>query len=219
MVRAFRRALNDTPAGGTVIDIGCGAGGLLQLIEARWPQFECLGVDIATPDNFLASVPRLVADASALPLRDASVEGVILNHVLEHVSEVAPILAEARRVLKPSGWIYIETPNAFSVWTPFGPNFWDDPTHVRPYTATALAELLDSSGLSVTAAGTKRSLLAITLGLPAGLVALLFGKRGILDSFWSYTLGLFAFAVGRKADARHAPPRTLRDEGEAHRFQ
>jgi SAM-dependent methyltransferase len=51
------------------------------------PQYEC----------------ELVADATALPLRAASVDRLASNSVLEHIAHPHRVLAECRRVLRPGG--------------------------------------------------------------------------------------------------------------------
>jgi SAM-dependent methyltransferase len=51
----------------------------------------------------------LVADARALPFRDASFDGVIANHMLYHVPDRPAALAEIRRVLRPGGRLFTAT--------------------------------------------------------------------------------------------------------------
>lgn len=53
------------------------------------------------------------ADLMALPFRDGSVDGVRLDHVLEHLDQRAAFaaLAEARRVLKQCGTITVGVPD------------------------------------------------------------------------------------------------------------
>lgn len=53
----------------------------------------------------------LCADGYQLPFRDASFSLVLLIAVLEHTSEPARVLQEARRVLKPGGRVLIVVPN------------------------------------------------------------------------------------------------------------
>lgn len=48
-----------------------------------------------------------------LPLRDSSVDVVLLMDVLEHVQYEPPILREARRVLKEGFLLFISAPNRF----------------------------------------------------------------------------------------------------------
>lgn len=52
----------------------------------------------------------VAADGKELPFKDASVEGVLLQGVLEHVPEPYALLREAFRVLRPGGIAYVEVP-------------------------------------------------------------------------------------------------------------
>ena len=196
--RSLRQAILTTGPRGVVVDVGCGSGGLLELLESIRPDLTLVGTDLTAPRRFRSSASRVVGDAMALPLADASVDGLIFNHVLEHIPSATPAIIEARRVLKENGWVYVETPNERSARTHTGPNFWDDPSHVRPYSTLALKALLSSEGFKTEAAGRKRSILAILFGLPLGLIGLCLGKRGMLDSFWVYASGLFSYVLGRK---------------------
>lgn len=75
--------------------------------------------------------PRARASATALvepldlPLRDGSVDRVLVVHALEAVDNPAEMLAEVWRVLSPGGRALIVAPNRRSLWarvdnTPFG---------------------------------------------------------------------------------------------------
>lgn len=55
------------------------------------------------------------ADAAQLPLAGNGFEGVICAELLEHVPDPRPVLAEALRVLKPSGRLLITAPFLFRV--------------------------------------------------------------------------------------------------------
>ena len=51
-----------------------------------------------------------LADAHEIPLHDGSVDGVIVQAVLEHVLEPQMVVDEIHRVLRPNGIVYAETP-------------------------------------------------------------------------------------------------------------
>jgi SAM-dependent methyltransferase len=56
------------------------------------------------------SPPALVAsDAEALPLTDASLDAVMMMHMLYHVPDPARAVAEATRVLRPGGKLLVAT--------------------------------------------------------------------------------------------------------------
>ena len=52
----------------------------------------------------------MVGDIIALPLPDASVDGLLCEVVLEHVPDSAAAIRELHRVLKPGGRIYLTLP-------------------------------------------------------------------------------------------------------------
>lgn len=107
------------PAGKDVLDIGCGGGALVRELASRGAR--PLGVEVS--DQQLAgAVARdtgggaqyLVGRAQALPLQDASVDVAIFMRTLHHVPppDLMSALAEARRVLRPGGAVYVAEPLA-----------------------------------------------------------------------------------------------------------
>jgi SAM-dependent methyltransferase len=56
-------------------------------------------------------LPLVHADASALPVADGTVDAVILLDVLEHMTHPAAVLADARRVLRPGGFLIFSVPH------------------------------------------------------------------------------------------------------------
>ena len=57
-----------------------------------------------------------------------------MNAVIEHIQDPDNIFIEIKRVLKPGGLLYVRTPN----WQMCHQDFYDDPTHVKPYTPKGL---------------------------------------------------------------------------------
>lgn len=99
---ALLRKSSDRPrllviGGGTV------GQGLQPLYDA--PDIQIVAFDIYNTTNI-----HFIADAHAIPLRDQSVDGVVVQAVLEHVLEPQTVVAEIWRVLKPDGIVYSETP-------------------------------------------------------------------------------------------------------------
>jgi arsenite methyltransferase len=101
-------------SGETVLDIGCGTGTDLLIAASRvGPNGRAIGIDMteAMRDRALScaaaaglsNVEVHLADATALPLPDGSIDVVISNGVLNLVPEKDKAFAELWRVLRPGG--------------------------------------------------------------------------------------------------------------------
>ncbi|MET8679515.1 methyltransferase domain-containing protein [Streptomyces sp. NPDC004647] len=98
-------------AGDTVLDAGCGTGRALpELRAAVGPSGTVLGFDL-TPEMLLAaaragrggSARLAVADATRLPLRDASLDVVFAAGLVAHLPEPGAGLHELARVVRHGG--------------------------------------------------------------------------------------------------------------------
>ena len=90
-----------------VCEVGCGEGQVARGVAAVGAQ-QVVGVDPSTNQVAVAvgrgGGPRYVrGGAGALPLADASVDGVVVCLVLEHLADVEEPLREVARVLVPGG--------------------------------------------------------------------------------------------------------------------
>jgi malonyl-CoA O-methyltransferase len=100
-----------------VVDLGAGTGSASRELRQRYRRALVVALDIALGMLRQArrhSRPwrrfeRVCADASRLPLRDASVDLVFSNLMLQWCDDLDQVLAELRRVLKPSGFLSFST--------------------------------------------------------------------------------------------------------------
>ena len=67
-------------------------------------------VKIFAFDIYSTPQVQFVADAHDIPIVDGYFDGVVVQAVLEHVLEPQRVADEIRRVLKPGGLVYAETP-------------------------------------------------------------------------------------------------------------
>lgn len=100
------------PAGGRLVDVGCGGGAFLR--AARAAGWAAVGFDPSAGAVAHARAAGLEAHELAwppCPLGDDSVEAVTFINVLDHLPDPFAALREARRVLKPGGLLYVRVPN------------------------------------------------------------------------------------------------------------
>ncbi|GAB4290686.1 MAG: hypothetical protein Kow0090_03840 [Myxococcota bacterium] len=67
-------------------------------------------IELIESDIALSERNSLVCDAHRVPFRDGSLDGVVIQAVLEHLIEPRRAVSEIYRVLKSGGLVYAETP-------------------------------------------------------------------------------------------------------------
>jgi ubiquinone/menaquinone biosynthesis C-methylase UbiE len=106
------------PAGGAVLEIGCGRGIALPVLSATLRPSSITGVDVdatalADAESNArargAAVRLHHADVRTLPFADASFDLVFDFGTCYHIANSAQALREIARVLKPGGWFVTET--------------------------------------------------------------------------------------------------------------
>lgn len=83
-----------------------------------------------------------LGDAYAIPFPDNHFEGVFCCWLFEHLAEPARAMVEIRRVLRPGGYACIIVPSEKSLLG----GFYDDYTHIRPFTRKACHSLAVAAG-------------------------------------------------------------------------
>lgn len=92
-------------AGARVLDLACGTGDLCRTLGDA--SYQPIGADFSA--GMLAAArteaPLVRADATRLPFPDAALDGVTCGFALRNFVDLAPVLAECARVLRPRGRI------------------------------------------------------------------------------------------------------------------
>ena len=104
-----------------VLDLGAGTGHGALALKRRYRASQVVALDLAEGmlrqagrrQTLLRRFRRVCAEAAALPLRDASVDLVFSNLMLQWCPDPDRVLRECRRVLKPGGLL---------TFTTFGPD-------------------------------------------------------------------------------------------------
>ncbi len=103
----------DLQKGSKILDLGCGTGALLKILEDRFPSSELTGIDLTEEMLAVAkqklsdNVELLLGSATNLPFDSKSFDWVIMSNVIGHLSDKKTALKEAHRVLKNPGKIVI----------------------------------------------------------------------------------------------------------------
>jgi SAM-dependent methyltransferase len=102
MLRADAAAANQRPR---ILVIGGGTvgAGLEELYADP-------AVDLICFDIYASPAVQFIADGHAIPLAAGSVDGVVVQAVLEHVLEPTMVAREIHRVLRSGGIVYADTP-------------------------------------------------------------------------------------------------------------
>lgn len=148
------RQFDLTPIGqGAVLDVGCGS--------AKTPG--AVGLDIS-PDTEADVVHDL--EAFPYPFEDSSFEEVLMQDVLEHVTDPYRVVNELHRVLRPDGRLQLRTPH-FSSALAYG-----DPSHHHYFSALAIRSLAQPGFAHYTSARFRIIHVTLDLWLPFRLTGI-----------------------------------------------
>ena len=137
-----------------VLDVGCGTGRLVKFLNDSG--FKAIGCD--SSEKAVEKAKKLnkkgiiiKASASRLPFGKNSFDLITAISVIEHLkkSESENFFKEARRTLKPEGFIFLVTPNfATPLRIIQGKNWfaYKDPTHINFFTPGKLFKMLKRYG-------------------------------------------------------------------------
>jgi 2-polyprenyl-3-methyl-5-hydroxy-6-metoxy-1,4-benzoquinol methylase len=147
-----------------VLDVGCGAGHLGELLKQRG--HHVTGLELV-PEAGGEARQRLdavvTADVEAgLPFAPGSFDAVIFADLLEHLVDPWRVLREAAGLLSPGGMVVASVPNVqnLDVVRRLVRGHWDyrergilDRGHLRFFTLETIRELFRQAGLTVTHVG------------------------------------------------------------------
>ncbi|MBC8030769.1 MAG: class I SAM-dependent methyltransferase [Pyrinomonadaceae bacterium] len=106
-------------AGGTLVDVGCGAGQLQPFMEPRFARY--IGVDVVRYEDFPAEseFTQVDLDTGRVALPDASADVVAAVETIEHLENPRAFMRELVRLVRPGGWVVVTTPNQLSLLSLF----------------------------------------------------------------------------------------------------
>jgi len=119
----------------TLLDVGCGNGTHIN-------EFLKLGINAFGIDKRKETESKRIKicdiERDRFPFESNTFDIIFSKSLIEHIGNPEHFLSESRRVLKDNGLIIIMTPE----WRSQLKHFWDDYTHVHPYTRKSLRDCL-----------------------------------------------------------------------------
>jgi SAM-dependent methyltransferase len=119
---------------GRVVDLGAGSISLFP------PAFDVVKVDMVVPHDVQGHFVKTRVES--MPFRDSTFVGAGLFDVLEHLEDPAHVLAEARRVVRPGGFLIYTVPAFQTLWSRHD----ELVGHVRRYRRSEVDGLLAREG-------------------------------------------------------------------------
>ncbi|HEX7509481.1 MAG TPA: bifunctional 2-polyprenyl-6-hydroxyphenol methylase/3-demethylubiquinol 3-O-methyltransferase UbiG [Polyangia bacterium] len=180
-----------------VLDVGCGGGYACEFLAQR--QAVVFGTDIMAESLEQArdhaaqeklSIQYHLCTTERLPFDDHTMDAVTCVDVLEHVPDKTRILGEISRVLKPGGWLFLDTFNKtflsklLIIWLgeilvrfiPRGTHYW--PLFIHPADLRLLLEKcgfasVDFAGIRSARKGREKGKLPVAIS-PTGSTRIIY---------------------------------------------
>ncbi len=146
-IRLLRRYIKP---GGEVMDIGCGTGAFLEVLQSKG--YKVRGYEPQESARKIAQNKNLNVsgkDDSLKDLPDQCLDGITLWHVLEHIHELGSNLELYRRLLVPGGFLIIAVPVHSAFDAGFYGEGWaayDLPRHLYHFNRKTLQNALGTRG-------------------------------------------------------------------------
>lgn len=136
-----------------LLDVGFGGGEYLGL--ARSLGWRVAGVDpdrVAVENAKASGLTVREGGAEAFMDQPASFDAVTLNHIIEHVHDPRQTLRDVFDLLKPGGFLYLETPNIDALGRRDFGEYWrgiEAPRHLTLFSWRSLEGLLRQIGFEI----------------------------------------------------------------------
>lgn len=148
------RFIKDLPPNATLLDAGCGVGKAVKTVLAYRPDVAIVAVDVSDVRRFLPDMVafhRVSVEGLAERFGEDAFDAVICQHVMEHLLYPIAMMENFKKVLRPKGRIFLETPNWSRALLPFSLTyFWNDYTHIRIFTKETMRRLLSDFEFELT---------------------------------------------------------------------
>lgn len=151
----------------TLVDVGCGGGGLIREFKKLKPEAHCVGIDI---DSDYVELAKRYCDVSLAVNVDTAEKSFwesmrdrecwVFGDTLEHFKDPWNVLRQVREVIPEHGYVVVCLPNA-QHWSLLAKlsigdfRYQDsgllDRTHLRWFTRKTMIEMFDQTGFTIEA--------------------------------------------------------------------
>src|SRR4051794_27220021 len=144
---------------GTWLDVGCGAGTLLEAIQGRG--WQAIGTEVshgAAEAVGARGFDVRVGELPELGLAEGGFDVVSMVEVVEHVPDPRGLLAQALPLLRPGGTLYVTTPHGRGISARLLRSGWSvvaPPEHLQLFSVPGLRRATAVAGLVVAQARTQ----------------------------------------------------------------
>lgn len=158
-----RETLLKYKSAGSVLDLGCSAGGFLRSLKgASW---ELHGIEMsevaAARARSSTGADIFVGDILEAPFRPSSFDAITCFHVFEHLYYPREVLMRVSRWLKPGGIFFTMMPNIDSAGAKIFKSYWyalELPRHLYHFSPVSFSNIARSVGLREVSLTTAREL-------------------------------------------------------------
>jgi len=137
MLSQYLKALSGIGKVDSVLDIGCGTGGVLLMVGDYFKAKEMVGVDkdIRMASGRGINCLEVDMETGRIPLPSNHFDLVMTNGMLNHLKYMDNTIQEAYRLLKPGGHLALNLPNMSSYiqWVPLIFGFQPSDVHISQY--------------------------------------------------------------------------------------
>lgn len=135
--------------GARLLDVGCGDGFFLEF--ARRAGWSVVGVDFDQEAVKAARSRAMDIHLGGVDAIDSTerFDGITLGHVIEHVHDPIAVLKTCHHLLKPGGWLWLQTPNLDALGhVQYGPHWrgLEPPRHLVLFTLESMKQALTKAG-------------------------------------------------------------------------
>ena len=112
-----------------VLDLGSGEGGtsIIFSVQNKVFSYDLNLIRLERQKNNFSNYYKINGDALKLPFKKNSFDLIIVQDVIEHLTDVSGLITEINILLKHNGIIYISTPNKYSIFNIIADPHWGLP--------------------------------------------------------------------------------------------